>query len=57
MSIREVQVQRVSVVPTQPFDQVVARIDEQIGHPDMAEFRKSFRRHKIKPRWKKLLDR
>jgi uncharacterized protein (DUF302 family) len=42
MSIREVQVQRVSVVSTQPFDQVVARIDEQIGHPDMAEFRKSF---------------
>ena len=42
MSIREVQVQRVSVVSTQPFDQVVARIDEQIGHPDMAEFRKNF---------------
>jgi uncharacterized protein (DUF302 family) len=42
MSIREVQVQRVSVVSTQPFDQVVARIDEQIGHPDMAAFRKSF---------------
>jgi len=41
MSIREVQVQRVSVVSTQPFDHVVARIDEQIGHPDMAAFRKS----------------
>jgi uncharacterized protein (DUF302 family) len=42
MNIREVQVQRVSVVSTQPFDQVVARIDEQIGHPDMAAFRKGF---------------
>jgi uncharacterized protein (DUF302 family) len=42
MNIRDVQVQRVSVVSTQPFDQVVARIDEQIGHPDMATFRKSF---------------
>lgn len=42
MNIREVQVQRVSVVTTQPFDTVVARIDEQIGHPDMAAFRKSF---------------
>jgi uncharacterized protein (DUF302 family) len=42
MSIREVQVQRVSVVSTQPFDQVVARIDDQIGHPDLAAFRKSF---------------
>jgi uncharacterized protein (DUF302 family) len=41
MNIREVQVQRVSVVTTQPFDTVVARIDEQIGHPDMAAFRKS----------------
>ena len=42
MSTREVQVQRVSVITTQPFDTVVARIDEQIGHPDMAAFRKSF---------------
>jgi uncharacterized protein (DUF302 family) len=42
MSIREVQVQRISVVTTQPFDTVVARIDEQIGHPDMAVFRKNF---------------
>ena len=41
MSIREVRVQRVGVITTQPFDTVVARIDEQIGHPDMAAFRKS----------------
>ncbi len=42
MGVREVQVERVSVFSTRPFDQVVARIDEQIGHPDMAAFRKSF---------------
>src|SRR4051812_38710043 len=42
MSIREVQVQRVTLVSTQPFDKVIARIYAQIGHPDMDEFRKSF---------------
>jgi uncharacterized protein (DUF302 family) len=41
MSIEEVHVQRVSVITTQPFDTVVARIDAEIGHPDMAAFRKS----------------
>ena len=42
MSIREVQVQRVTLVSTQPFDTVIARIDAQIGHPEMAAFRKAF---------------
>jgi uncharacterized protein (DUF302 family) len=42
MSIQEVHVQRVNIVTSEPFDKVVARIDAQIGHPDMAEFRKSF---------------
>ena len=41
MSIQEVHVQRVSIIATQPFDTVVARIDAEIGHPDMAAFRKS----------------
>ena len=41
MSIQEVHVQRVSIITTQPFDTVVARIDAEIGHPDMAAFRKS----------------
>src|SRR5271156_6550982 len=41
MSIQEVQVQRVNIVTTEPFDTVVARIDALIGHPDMAAFRKS----------------
>jgi uncharacterized protein (DUF302 family) len=42
MTIQEVPVQRVNIVSTEPFDTVVARIDAQIGHPDMAAFRKSF---------------
>jgi uncharacterized protein (DUF302 family) len=41
MSIQEVHVQRVNIVTTEPFDTVVARIDAQIGHPQMAAFRKS----------------
>jgi uncharacterized protein (DUF302 family) len=41
MSIREIQVQRITLVSTDPFDTVVARIDAQIGHPDMAAFRKN----------------
>jgi uncharacterized protein (DUF302 family) len=41
MSIQEVHVQRVNIVTTEPFDTVVARIDAQIGHPDMAAFHKS----------------
>jgi uncharacterized protein (DUF302 family) len=42
MNIQEVHVQRVSIVTTEPFDTVVARIDAALGHPDMAAFRKSF---------------
>jgi len=41
ISIQEVHVQRVNIVTTEPFDTVVARIDAEIGHPDMAAFRKS----------------
>ena len=41
LSIQEVHVQRVNLVTTEPFDTVVARIDAQIGHPDMTAFRKS----------------
>ena len=41
MSIQEVHVQRLNIVTSEPFDTVVARIDAQIGHPDMAAFRQS----------------
>ncbi len=42
MSIREIQIQRITLVSTESFDTVMARIDAQIGHPDMAAFRKTF---------------
>jgi uncharacterized protein (DUF302 family) len=56
MNIREVQVQRVSVVTTQSFDTVVARIDAQIGHPDMAAFRKSFSAAQNEAEMEKVVD-
>jgi len=40
MSTREIQVQRVTLVSHNTFDTVVARIDAQLGHPDMVAFRK-----------------
>jgi uncharacterized protein (DUF302 family) len=42
MNIQEVRVQRVSIIATESFDTVVARIDAAIGHPNMAVFGKSF---------------
>ena len=56
MSVREVHVQRVSVVTTQSFDTVLARIDEQIGHPDMAAFRKSFSAAQNQAEMEKVVD-
>jgi uncharacterized protein (DUF302 family) len=41
VTIREIQMQRFSVVSSRPFDEVVARVDQSIGHPDMAAFRKN----------------
>jgi uncharacterized protein (DUF302 family) len=56
MSIQEVHVQRVSIVTTEPFDTVVARIDAAIGHPDMAAFRKSFSAAQNEAEMKKVVD-
>src|SRR5579863_1309100 len=42
MNIQVVHVQRVSIIATEPFETVVARIDAAIGHPNMAVFGKSF---------------
>jgi uncharacterized protein (DUF302 family) len=56
MSIREVQVQRVTLVSTEPFDTVVARIDAQTGHPDMAAFRKMFSAAQNETEMEKVVD-
>ena len=56
MSIREVQVQRVTLVSTEPFDAVIARIDSQISHPDMAAFRKNFSAAQNETEMEKVVD-
>jgi uncharacterized protein (DUF302 family) len=39
VSTTQVSVQRVTVISSKPFDEVVKRLDVGIGHPDMAAFR------------------
>src|ERR1700690_2470262 len=56
MSIQEVHVQRVNLVTTEPFDTVVARIDAQIGHPDMAAFHKSLSAAQNEAEMEKVVD-
>jgi len=56
ISIQEVHVQRVNIVTTEPFDTVVARIDAQIGHPDMAAFRKSLSAAQNETEMEKVVD-
>jgi ABC-type taurine transport system substrate-binding protein len=56
MSIQEVQIQRVSIVSTESFDTVIARIDAAIGHPDMVAFRKSFSAAQNEAEMKKVVD-
>ena len=57
MSIQEVHVQRLNVVTTEPFDTVVARIDAQIGHPDMTAFRKSLSAAKNEAEMEEVVNR
>src|SRR5271154_371433 len=39
--IRQIEVERFSIISSKPFDQVVAALTAAIGHPDMAEFVRS----------------
>src|SRR5258708_2928089 len=39
--IRKIEIERISLTSSKPFDQVVAALDAAIGHPDMAEFGRS----------------
>jgi uncharacterized protein (DUF302 family) len=41
MATREISVQRFSLTTSKPFRELVAAIDEQIGHPDMKEFQQA----------------
>ncbi len=35
---KQIGIERVSVISSEPFDKVVAAIDKEIGHPDMRQF-------------------
>jgi uncharacterized protein (DUF302 family) len=39
--IKQIEIERFSITSSKQFDQVVAALDAAIGHPDMAEFRRS----------------
>jgi uncharacterized protein (DUF302 family) len=41
MAVSEVRVQRFSVISSEPFKNVVASLEDQIGRPDMVAFRKA----------------
>ena len=42
--IRKIQMERFTLISSQPFDQVLAAINDAIGHTDMAEFWRSTHR-------------
>jgi predicted lipoprotein len=42
--IRKIDVERFSLTSSRPFDEVVAATNDEIGHPDMAEFWRSTHR-------------
>jgi uncharacterized protein (DUF302 family) len=56
MSVREIQVQRVSLISSEPFDEVVARIDAQIGHTDLVEFRRKLSVARNEAEMKSVVD-
>jgi uncharacterized protein (DUF302 family) len=39
--LRKIEVERFSLTTSKPFDEVVARVNAAIGHPDMVEFVRS----------------
>ena len=42
--IRKIEIERFSLTSTKPFDEVLAAINDAVGHPEMAEFWKSTQR-------------
>jgi uncharacterized protein (DUF302 family) len=40
MARRKFEIERSSVISSQPFDDIVAALEAAVGHPDMAEFAK-----------------
>ena len=40
MTIRKVEIERLSVASSKPFEAVVGAIETAVGHPDVVEFMK-----------------
>jgi uncharacterized protein (DUF302 family) len=55
MTIREIQMQRFNIVSSRPFDEVVARVGQSIGHPDMDGFRKNIAAAQIESELEKVV--
>lgn len=56
MSIREIQVQRVTVISHEAFDTVVARLDAQLGHPEIVSFRKKLSEARDESEMEKIVN-
>jgi hypothetical protein len=41
MTIRKVEIERVNLITSKPFEAVVAALKAAVGHPDMGEFTKA----------------
>jgi hypothetical protein len=39
--IRKIEIERFSLTTSKAFDEVIAGVNAVLGHPDMAEFRRS----------------
>ena len=41
MTVRKVEIERLSVISSKPFEEVLTTLEAAIGHPDMVEFMKA----------------
>jgi hypothetical protein len=41
MTVRKVEIERLSVISSKPFEEVLATLEAALGHPDMVEFMKA----------------
>jgi len=41
MTVRKVEIERLSVISSKPFEVIVAALESAVGHPDMGEFLKA----------------
>ncbi len=52
MTIRTIEIERLSVISSKPFEVVVAALKAAVGHPDMGEFLKATNGEGLSPNWK-----